>query len=292
MADVLSQLGEFGEIVRAKEALAPFTQLKIGGPAEALVQPRSVSELQAVLRRCQERHLPWRVLGGGGNLLIRDEGVKGAVLRLTAAPFTQVDVQGKKARAGAGASLASLISQAARHVLSGLESFVGLPGTVGGALRNFAGDRFGDLGQRVSKIEAIDRQGNLLAQQREELDMLGLYDIVLLAAEFELEPDSPEAIVKRMRKAWIHRKAAQPFTFQSAVRMFKNPPGLNALALIEQAGLVGTRVGGAAVSDRDASYVVVEPGTSSRDVLRLLELVRSRVQEKFHVELDSEITVW
>lgn len=292
MPDALAQLQDFAEILRPKEPLGPFTQLKIGGPGEVVVVPRDAAELQAVLRRCQEKQVPWRVLGGGGNLLIRDEGVKGVVIRLGAPAFTDIGVQGKKVRAGAGASLGTLISTAARHGLSGLEAFVGLPGTVGGALRNFAGDRFGDLGQRVSHVEALDRRGERLLQQRDELDLGGLDDLLLLAAEFELDADSPEAIVKRMRKAWIHRKATQPFTFQSAVRMFKNPPGLNAAALIEQAGLIGTRVGGASVSDRDPSYVVVDPGTSSRDVLRLLDLVRTRVEDRFHVELDTDITVW
>ncbi|MFO0964725.1 MAG: UDP-N-acetylmuramate dehydrogenase [Gemmataceae bacterium] len=293
MTDVLPHWHDFAEITRAKEPLAPFTQLKIGGPAEALVEPRTAAELQAVLRRCAEQHLPWRVLGGGGNLLIRDEGVKGVVLRLSAPAFSGVEVRGRRIRAGAGASLASLISHAGRHGLSGLEQFVGLPGTVGGALRNFAGDRFGDLGQRVVQVEGVDYQGQAVVLQREELGIsAGLDEVVVVAAEFELDPDSPEGIVKRMRKAWIHRKASQPFTFQSAVRMFKNPPGLSATALIEQAGLVGTRVGGAVVSDRDASYVVVEAGAGSRDVLRLLDLVRSRVEEKFNIELESDITVW
>jgi UDP-N-acetylmuramate dehydrogenase len=110
--------------------------------------------------------------------------------------------------------------------------------------------------------------------------------------EFRLEPDTPDAIVKRMRKAWIVRKAAQPLSFQSAGRIFKNPRGLSAAALIEQAGLARTRVGGAEISDRDANYIVVHPGASSRDVLRLIDLVRSKVQEQFHVPLEQELKVW
>ena len=119
-----------------------------------------------------------------------------------------------------------------------------------------------------------------------------LDDPVLLNVEFALDADSPDAILKRMRKAWIQRKAAQPFSFQASARMFKNPRGLSAAALVDQAGLVRTRVGGAEVSDRDADYVVVHSGASSRDVLRLIELVGSRVRERFGVELECEITVW
>jgi UDP-N-acetylmuramate dehydrogenase len=106
-----------------------------------------------------------------------------------------------------------------------------------------------------------------------------------------LEFDSADAIVKRMRKAWIARKASQPLSFQAAARMFKNPRGLSAAALIEQTGLARMRVGGAEVSDRDANFCIVHPAASSRDVLRLIDLVRTRVQERFNVSLEQEITV-
>ena len=119
-----------------------------------------------------------------------------------------------------------------------------------------------------------------------------LDDPVLLAAEFELEPDSAPAIVKRMRKAWIQRKASQPFSFQAAARMFKDPRGLSASSLIEQTGLKATRVGAAEVSERDANYIVVGTGAAARDILRLIDLVRSRVQESFRVELELDISVW
>jgi len=115
---------------------------------------------------------------------------------------------------------------------------------------------------------------------------------VLLSAEFALEPDTSDAIVKRMRKAWILRKASVPLSFQAAGRIFKNPRGLSAAAMIDQAGLAHTRVGGAEVSDRDANYVVVHPGTTARDVLRLIDLMRSRVQERFNVDLERDITIW
>lgn len=293
MADVVAQLNEFAPILKARAPLAPYTVLKVGGPADGLAEPRTVAELQGLLRRCHELQIPWRVLGGGGNLLIRDEGVKGLVLRLGAEPFTQVKVQGNKASAGSGATLSALISQTTRQGLSGLESFVDLAGTVGGALRNVAGDRFGDLGQRVSLVEAVDRQGQIVTHSREELNLNGaLEDLLLLRVEFELDKDNLETIAKRLRKAWIHRKTAQPHPSQPSARLFKNPPGLNASALIEQAGLVGTRVGGAALSDRDAGYVIVDEGASSRDILRLMDLVRTRVEERFHVELDSDLTVW
>jgi UDP-N-acetylmuramate dehydrogenase len=289
-------LADFADIVKPNEPLAPFTYLKLGGPAEWLVQPRSREELSAVVRHCFQHSIPLRILGSGCNVLIRDEGVRGAVLRLSEPAFTQIHVEGQRVRAGTGASVSALISQSARHALAGLETLIGIPGTVGGALRCNAGDRSGDIGQFVRLVEVLDARGEVQLRERDELRFAdhwsNLDDPVLLSAEFELETDATDAIVKRMRKAWIQRKAGQPLSFQAAGRVFKNPRGYNAAALIEQAGLAKTRVGGAEISERDANCIVVHPGATSRDVLRLIDLVRSRVEERFPTELELEITVW
>ncbi len=287
---------EFADIVKPNVPLAPYTYFKLGGPAERLVQPRSGEELAAVVRRCTEKRISCRILGGGSNVLVRDEGVPGAVLRLSAPAFTEIQVEGKRIRAGAGAVLSALISQAARHALGGLETLIGIPGTVGGALRSNAGDRSGEIGQYVHRVEILDANGVLQVRERDELRFAyrwsNLDEPVLLTAEFDLDNDAPDAIVKRMRKAWIQRKAIQPLSFQAAGRIFKNPRGLSAAALIEQAALAGTRVGGAEVSERHANFIVAHPGATARDVLRLIDLIRSRVQERFHVELELEISVW
>jgi UDP-N-acetylmuramate dehydrogenase len=292
----MAALDEFADITQPNQPLAPFTHLKLGGPAEFLVQPRTRDELAAVVRRCFEAKIPLRLLGSGCNLLVRDEGVRGVVLRLIDAAFTKVEVKGKLATAGAGAAVSALISEAARHGLAGLETLVGIRGTVGGALRTNAGDRGGDIGQFVRSVEVLDRRGQVQVRDREELQFgphtSNLDDPVLLSATFALEPDDPDLLVKRMRRAWIARKARQPFSFQAAGRIFQDPPGLSAAGLIEQAGLIRTQVGGAEVSDRDANSVVVQAGATARDVLRLIDLLRSRVRERFHVELELEIAVW
>lgn len=289
-------LEEFADIVRFGEALAPFTVFKVGGPAEMLLQPRNREELAGVLSACFRKKIPMRILGNGSNILVRDEGVKGAVLRLADPTFAQIEVQDRRIRAGAGATLSALISQAASHGLSGFETLIGIQGTVGGALRRNAGDRAGDIGQFVRSVEVLDGKGQSHVRQRDELRFApswsNLDDPILLTAEFELETDSSDAIIKRMRKSWIQRKASQPLSFEAACRIFKNPHGLNASSLIEQAGLAKTKVGGAEISERDANYIVAHPGTHARDILRLIDLVKTRVHEKFNVDLEQEITVW
>jgi UDP-N-acetylmuramate dehydrogenase len=289
-------LEEFAEFLKVNEPLGPYCYLKLGGPAEVLAQPRSREELAALVRRCSERQIPLRVLGGGCNVLVRDEGVRGVVLRLSEPVFTAIRVEGRRVHAGAGATLSALISEAARGGLAGLETLVGIPGTVGGALRRNAGDRAGEIGQYVHRVEVLEADGRAQVRERDELRFAyqssNLDDPVLLAAELELEKDAADAIVKRMRKAWIQRKASQPLSFQAAVQAFRDPRGLSAAALIEQAELAGTRVGGAEVSERDASFVIAQPGATTRDVLRLLDLVRSRVNDRFHVELELAISIW
>ncbi len=286
----------FPEIVRSKEPLAPYTLLRLGGPAEFLAQPRSVVELAGLLGHAAQQRMPVRVLGVGSNVLVRDEGVSGLVLRLCAPIFTTIEVDGRKVRAGSGAALSALISEAARHNLAGLETLVGISATVGGAVRCNAGDRTGEIGQYVRRVAVLDSRHQSVWREHDELrfseNHSNLDDPVIVTAEFELDADQADAIVKRMRKAWILRKAAQPYSFEAAGRIFKNPRGLQAAALIEAAGLKKTRVGGAEVSERNANYIVAGPGTTARDVLRLIELIQAKVREASGVSLERDILIW
>jgi UDP-N-acetylmuramate dehydrogenase len=286
----------FAAFTKLNEPLAPHTVLKIGGPAEFFVQPRTVEELAAVLRHCTSSKTPLHVLGAGVNLLIRDDPLPGAVLRLSAPTFTDITVNGRTVHAGCGTSLPALISATARRGLSGFETLVGIPATVGGALRTNAGDRSGEIGQFVRRVDVLGEDGGVDVRERDELQFeehsSNLDDAVILGADFELESDSADAIIKRMRKAWIVRKADQPYSFQAAARLFQNPKGFSAAALIEQAGLARQRVGAAELSERNANYVVAHPGTMARDVLRLVDLVRSKVREKTGVELRQELVLW
>src|SRR5262245_41724663 len=154
----MSLLAEFTEFARGQEPLAPYVALRIGGPAEIYATPRSPDELRRVVQRCQETQTACRLLGAGSNVLVRDEGVRGVVVRLTDPAFCRIDVEGRRLRAGAGASLSALISAAARHALAGLETYVGMPGTVGGAVRTNTGFRSESILQWVRELEVLDPQ--------------------------------------------------------------------------------------------------------------------------------------
>ncbi len=218
------------------------------------------------------------------------------VVSLADPAFGEITVAGRKITAGGGAKLGHLISVAVREGLAGLEPLVGIPGTVGGALHGNAGSRGGDIGQWTCRATVMTRAGEIIERDRDDLTFAyresSLDELVILQGQFELEKEDPEELTKRMQKYWIVKKANQPLGHQSAGCIFKNPRGMSAGMLIDQAGLKGSRVGGAEVSDLHANFVVVDNSATSHDVLRLIDLVRSRVAERLGVELETEIEIW
>jgi UDP-N-acetylmuramate dehydrogenase len=283
-------------IVRPAEPLAPHTWLQLGGPAEYFAEPRTSEQLGEVLRRSREQGLAVRILGGGSNLLVRDEGVRGVVIRLADPAFADIKIEGTRLQAGGGAKLGHVISTSVREGLAGLETLVGIPGTIGGALHGNAGSRAGDIGQWTCRATVLTSGGEVFQREREDLVFAyresSLDELVILSAEFQLERENPDELTKRMQKQWIMKKASQPLGHQSAGCIFKNPRGMSAGMLIDQAGLKGTRSGGAEVSDRHANFIVVDSTASSQDVLKLMELMRSRVSERLGVDLENEIKIW
>jgi UDP-N-acetylmuramate dehydrogenase len=286
----------FEKILRRDEPLAPRTWFRLGGAAEYFAEPNNVDELAALVRRCREEGVPIRLLGGGSNVLVSEKGVSGVVVQLSAPTFTEIVVAGNTVSAGGGAKLGHVISTSVREGLAGVETLVGIPGTIGGALHGNAGSRGGDLGQWTSHATVMTRSGEILQRSREELVFAyrqsSLDELVILNARFELERDDPEALTKRMQKQWIVKKASQPLGHQSAGCIFKNPRGMSAGLLIEQAGLKGTRIGGAEVSDRHGNFIVADEGAKPADVLALIEKVKTEVQERLGIELETEIEIW
>jgi len=289
-------LDKFADITRRDELLAPYTWLKLGGPAQYFLEPRSLEELCEVVKCCQENEIPLHVLGDGSNVLIRDEGVSGAVIRLNAGDFAEVTVEGTQVKAGAGAALSHVISRAVAAGLTGLEDLAGIPGTIGGAIVGNAGGRSGELGSKVVSIDVVTHRGEV---ETIPADLIGFQyrgshidAPVVLSATLQLEQGDPTEITRRLRKTWIMKKSSQPLSSQSAGCIFKNPRGLSAGALIEQAGLKGTRIGDCEVSDVHANFIITHENTTSDDILRLIDLVRSKVEDENGVELELEVKVW
>jgi UDP-N-acetylmuramate dehydrogenase len=284
------------KIVRQDEPLAMHTWFQLGGPAEHFAEPRNPDQLIELVKRCHEKGVPARVLGRGSNVLARDEGVPGMVIRLSHPEFAGIRVDGQSMRAGGGAALARVVTTAVHEGLAGLEALVGIPGTLGGALHGNAGTHGGDIGQWTTEATVVTVTGETAQRSRDDMvfgyRQSSLDELVILEAGFRLEEDDPRELARRMQKNWIVKKAAQPMGHQCAGCVFKNPRGVGAGELVEEAGLKGTRIGGAVVSDRHANFIVAEPECTAQDVLRLIELIRGQVHDRMGVELDLELEVW
>ena len=288
---------DFRAIVTVDELLAPLTWFRLGGPAAFLARPRDLGEVAALLRRAHEVDLPVRLLGGGSNILVSDRGFSGLVIHLESPAFSDVTIEGGRVTAGAAVPLTALISQTARAGLAGLEVLTGIPGTVGGALRRNSGGRQGAIGSFVQRVTVVAESGEVVVRDREDLRFdyrtSDLDEPIIASAEFALESEDPEAVVRRMRRIWIIKKENQPYGHQSSGYIFKNPsPEVSAGTLIERAGMKGARVGGAEVSERHANFIVAEPGTKAQEVLGLIDQIRVKVRQQFGYDLELQIQVW
>jgi UDP-N-acetylmuramate dehydrogenase len=296
MLKISSPFSGLEEIVEEDKPLARFTWYRIGGPARYFIRPRSVEELQESANRCAENAIPVRVLGLGANLLIRDEGIDAAVFRLDDEFWRRVHYENNLVEVRAGADLQKLLIRTVRQGLAGIECLAGIPGTVGGGIRMNAGGKFGDIGSVVHSVEVMDAQGNLFTRTKDDLVFdyrtTNISSPFILGATFELDPDDPERILKKTKEIWMYKRNTQPLNTKNAGCVFKNPRGLSAGALIDQAGLKGLRVGGAEVSDKHANFVIAHPGCTAADVLNIVKLIREKVFDKNQILLESELQVW
>jgi UDP-N-acetylmuramate dehydrogenase len=284
------------DCVREQVSLAERTWFKVGGAAQFFAEPASVDELQAVVERCRDEGLPVRLLGGGSKVLVRDEGVSGMVISLSNPAFANIATAGERVTLGAGAMLANAITMTVGAGLAGLETLVGIPGTIGGALHGNSGSHGGDIGQWATRATVMTRSGEIIERERSDLVFAyresSLDELVILSAEFELEKEDPLVVTKRMQKQWIVKKANLPMAHENTGCIVKNPRGMSAGMLIDQCGLKGEQVGGAEVSQRHANFFVAKPGATAKDVLQLIDVVRNRVAERMGVELETEIEIW
>lgn len=282
--------------VREQVPLADRTWFKVGGPAQYFAEPASVDELQSIVQRSRDDGLQVRLLGGGSNVLLRDEGVAGMVISLSHPSFANIAIDCERVSVGGGAMLANAITVTVGAGLAGLEPLVGIPGTVGGGLHGNAGSHGGDIGQWATKATVMTRSGEIIERDRGDLVFAyrqsSLDELVILSAEFELEREDPLVVTKRMQKQWIVKKANLPMAHENTGCIFKNPRGMSAGMLIDQCGLKGEQVGGAEVSQRHANFFVAKPGATAKDLLQLMDVVRNRVAEKMGVELETEIEIW
>ena len=278
--------------MRDNVPLAPLTWFRVGGPAERLFQPADAEDLAAFLAQmpADVSVLP---MGVASNMLVRDGGIEGVVVRF-GGPLARVEIDGTTLIAGAGALDQRVAQEAQRAGLAGIEFMIGIPGTVGGAVRMNAGAFGGETRERLTWAETLDRTGRLHRLTNAELGFAYRHselpeDWIVVRAAFALEPGDPAAIKTRMDAIKAEREAAQPLRVATGGSTFKNPPGHRAWQLIDQAGCRGLTRGAAMVSDKHCNFLINTGGATAADLEALGETVRARVLALSGIRLEWEI---
>ena len=293
----MSWFSGFEQICKRDVPLRDHTWYRLGGPARWFFTPQDEEELAALLARCRELGIAWRILGQGANVIARDEGFAGAVIKLEGPAFEEVRFDGELVYAAAGADFPQLIKTCLERGLVGLEGLAGVPGSVGGLVRMNAGGKYGQIADVVDAVRLIDARGRIETRAAAQIGFgyrrTGLAGCTILGARFALRRGDGEAALKKYHEVWTLKQQSQPPVGQrTAGCIFKNPPGKPAGALLEQAGLKGQRYGGAEISTKHANFILAGADATAADVLHLIDHARERVRATADVELELEVDVW
>jgi UDP-N-acetylmuramate dehydrogenase len=291
-----AELAELGIDIRHGASMAELTSLGIGGTTDLLriTRHEAIPELIALLERHQ---IPYKFLGGGSNLLIGDGELPWIILQL-AKPDPEIVIEGNLAHVDAAADLGRTVTFCAKHDLGGMEGLIGVPGTVGGALRMNAGAYGMQIGSYVREVKlyrAAERRIEILRGSQISFEYRHTSfapDDMMLAVTLELPSKSFKEILQGIRICNEKRRSSQPLGQKSAGCIFKNPPGASAGRMIDELGLKGLSVGDARVSERHANFFVNAGQASAKDMLTLIADVRVRVENSFGVKLEHEVVVW
>ncbi len=289
-------LNDLNGRVERDAPLAPHTWYKVGGRASFLVSPSDQDELAAVLRAAADDGCPVKVLGVGANVLVRDGGFDGLVIRLDAPSFCETRFEDAQVYVGAGVPLMELTRTCAYRGLAGIEALAGVPASIGGAIRMNAGGRLGQMSDVVEEATLVDTRGEVRVQSRQELRFgyraSAVGDRIVTSAVLALMQSDVKETVPHFLSVWREKTGSQPISARSAGCVFKNPAGQSAGALIDRAGLKSFTSGGAMVSDRHANFIVAHESATAADVLAVIDHVRTTVDRECGVALELEIDIW
>ena len=294
-ADELVARVSSATVIRRDEPMAKHTTLRVGGPADVFVEPASEADLAAIVKLCGEHGIHFFILGRGSNLLVRDGGFRGVVIRLSHPDFSKIEIAGEHLRCGAGAKLKNVAVEAKRASLGGLEFLEGIPGSVGGALRMNAGAMGGATFDIVELVRFMDRTGNIFEKPRAEVPVEYracpvFVENIALAAVFKGVPTPRAEIEAKLNEFNRRRWEVQP-TLPSAGCTFKNPAAIPAGKLIDELGLKGARVGGAMVSVEHGSFLVNTGGATAADMLELIGVLQAKAKAERRIDLQPEVEI-
>ncbi len=293
--DLCEILSNRSVIIR-NEPLAKHTSLKVGGLAQFWVEPDDERDLSKLVRYCRQNRIPFYFIGRGTNLLIKDGGVAGVVIRLNHLSFCQVEIEGDHIHAGAGVSLRNLVLAAKRMELTGLEFMEGIPGSLGGALRMNAGAMGSNTFDMIESVRIMNFEGQIFDRSSSELQPAyrcceALKNHVALKATLRVQKGSRPEIERRLFEFEHQRWASQPAA-PSAGCIFKNPEAIPAGKLVDELGLKGTAVGGARISEIHGNFIINEGGATASDVLKLIGQIQGKARQARNIELETEVEIW
>ena len=284
--------------VKFDEPMSAHTSFRIGGGAEVMAFPKTTEELSQLMQVCLQAQIKPVILGAGTNVLAPDAGMPGVVICLKDGLDGMQLLEGQRIRVMSGVTMTRAAVFAANHGLSGLEFAHGIPGTVGGGVYMNAGAYGGEIKDVVESVEVMDFSGQIRQYSPEEMgfayrhSVLEERDAIVISATFRLREENPETIKETMRQLQAKRSASQPLDMPSAGSAFKRPVGGFAAALIQDAGLKGYQVGGAAISTKHSGFAVNMGGATAEDVKNLLAQVSDIVFEKTGIRLEPEVRIW
>jgi UDP-N-acetylmuramate dehydrogenase len=292
--DITALMPDLRGKLSANEPLAPYTWFRVGGPAQLLFMPADEADLAYFLARLP-KHIPLTVIGLGSNLIVRDGGVEGVVIRLSAKGFGEIAVEENcRLRVGAAIPDVKAARAAAEAGVDGLAFYRGIPGAIGGALRMNAGAHGGETKDRLIEARGVDREGNIRIFSNADMGYSYRHcsapdDVIFTQALFQGRPGDPEAILAEMDRITQAREASQPIKEKTGGSTFKNPEGHKAWQLIDAAGCRGLIVGDAQVSEMHCNFLINRGRATAADIENLGETVRARVLETSGVDLHWEI---
>ena len=282
-----------GSGIFMEEPMKKHTTFRVGGPADVLVQPDETA-LAAILALCRQYHVSYSFIGNGSNLLVGDKGIRGVVIEMTD-PMGNIEVDGTKITAQAGAMLSKIANTAASNGLGGMEFAAGIPGSVGGAVVMNAGAYGGEMKDIIEKVYVLDENGAQLELDRDALDLgyrhscIPEKKYIVTKVVLELVPRNEAEIRSEMKELNEKRAEKQPLQYPSAGSTFKRPEGYFAGKLIMDAGLRGYQVGGAQVSEKHCGFVINKGDATAADICQLMRDVSDNVQAQFGVVLEPEV---
>lgn len=282
-----------GSGIFMEEPMKKHTTFRVGGPADVLVQPDETA-LAAILALCRQYHVPYSFIGNGSNLLVGDKGIRGVVIEMTD-PMGNIEVDGTKITAQAGAMLSKIANTAASNGLGGMEFAAGIPGSVGGAVVMNAGAYGGEMKDIIEKVYVLDENGVQLELDRDALDLgyrhscIPEKKYIVTKVVLDLVPRDEAEIRSEMKELNEKRAEKQPLQYPSAGSTFKRPEGYFAGKLIMDAGLRGYQVGGAQVSEKHCGFVINKGDATAADICQLMQDVSDKVQAQFGVVLEPEV---